>query len=628
MKKLSLPQASAILVISLLHLLWFTASRAQTYPIHFDSLKAKIDSIAIKYHVPGAQVVVFTSDSVLFKQNVGVKNLKTKEPVTDETMFRLGSITKSFVAVSALQLIEKGDLKLEDQLKELAPEIQFKNPWEETHPVRIVHLLEHTTGFDDWALKEYAFSSDTITLEQGLMLYPESRTSRWRPGSFFAYCNSGPPIVARIIEKKTGQEYESWVRTNIFDPLGMKSITFRNDGAALQHLVTNYSGEQNPKEEKYWSILRRPAGSLNASALELMPFVQMLMKRGTYQGIKMLDSASVDRMERPVTTLAAEAGSMEGYGLHNYTTSYKGYLFHGHDGGVNGGLAHYVYNAPLNIGFVVLVNYGGQGFTKLNDAVMKTIMEPVPSAVPESVSLTGDEIAKWKGYYRAAYPRASMTYFLEWLLGIVQVYERDGQLYNKDLLGGEETPLHHSKGNQFMNLNKEGYTNTFTFTDNDEHETVMIAGFANTRKTSAIGAWIPVALGAVTLFFTLLGLLAGIIWIIRYFYLRSHGRSLSAFPARMSFWAYCLSFISMTLLIILNFEGFSLGNPGGASWAVFVSSILILIFALLAIYLFVRDRQQVKSRADRLYLYACLGSALIITTYLGVWGMIGIRTWI
>jgi CubicO group peptidase (beta-lactamase class C family) len=616
-----------VFLFTLLHLLDYNTGKAQTATIHFDSLKSKIDSIAIKYHIPGAQVVVFNSDSVLFKQNVGVKNLKTKEPVTDETMFRLGSITKSFVAVSALQMIEKGSLKLEDQLKELAPEIQFENPWEETHPVRVVHLLEHTTGFDDWSLKEYAYSSDTITLEQGLMLYPESRKSRWRPGSFFAYCNSGPPITARIIEKKTGQEYESWVRANLFDPLGMKAITFRNDGQALQHLVTNYSGAENPKEEKYWSILRRPAGSLNASALELMPFVQMLMKRGIYRGVKVLDSVSVDRMEKPVTSLAAEAGSLEGYGLHNYTTSYKGYLFHGHDGGVNGGLAHYVYNSPLNIGFVVLVNYDGQGFTKLNDAVMETIMKEVPSAVPASVALSDEEKAKWTGYYRSAYPRASMTYFLEWLLGIVQVYERDGQLYTKGLLDGEETPLHHSKGNQFIHMHKEGYTNSYTFTENDEHETVMVTYFNNTRKTSAAGAWIPMVLGVLTLFFTLVGLLAGIVWIIRNFYLSSRGRKLSAFPARMSFWGYSISFVSMALIIITSFEGFSLGNPGGASYAVFVTSILIPIFSLLAIFFFVRDRQLISSRADKIFLYLCLGSAVIITTYLGVWGLIGLRTW-
>ncbi len=176
---------------------------AQRYPIQFDSLNIKIDSIAKKHRLIGAQVLVFTRDSVLFKRNVGVMNLESKQPVSDQTMFRLGSITKSVVAVSALQLIEQGKLSLNDKLKELAPEIKYENQWEETEPVRIVHLLEHTTGWDDWALKEYAFNSDSITLQQGIDLYPESRKSRWRPGAFFAYCNSGPPVVARIIEKKS-----------------------------------------------------------------------------------------------------------------------------------------------------------------------------------------------------------------------------------------------------------------------------------------------------------------------------------------------------------------------------------------------------------------------------------------
>ncbi len=351
--------------------------------IQFDTLTKRIEATLKKHKTPGVQVLVFTKDSLLYKHNAGVKNLKTKAPVTDQTMFRLGSITKSFVAISALMLVEKGQLSLSDELKKLAPEIQFANPWEATNPVRVVNLLEHTTGFDDWPLKAYAFNEANITLEKGLALFPESRHSRWRPGTFMAYCNSGPPVVARLIEKKTGQEYEAFVEQRIFEPLGQKNITFHNDGTALGQLVTNYSGDaDSPNEEKFWDILLRPAGSLNASALELMPFVQMLMNRGTYQGNQLLQPASIDRMELPTTALSARAGSKQGYGLHNYTTSYKGYVFHGHDGGVNGGLAHYLYNTELNLGLVVLVNSTGGGFGDINDAVLEVILKNVPQRLP------------------------------------------------------------------------------------------------------------------------------------------------------------------------------------------------------------------------------------------------------
>lgn len=598
---------------------------AQRYPVQFDSLNIKIDSIAKKNHLVGAQILVFTRDSVLFKRNVGVKNLQSKQPVTDQTMFRLGSITKSVVAVSALQLIEQGKLSLKDKLKEFAPEIKYENQWEETDPVRIVHLLEHTTGWDDWALKEYAFSSDSITLQQGIDMYPESRKSRWRPGAFFAYCNSGPPVVARIIEKKTGEEFESLVRKRIFEPLGMTSITFRLDGDALQHLVTNYSGETNPKEEPYWAILRRPAGSLNSSALDFMPFVQMLMHCGNLRGQKIIDSTSVDRMELPQSALSAKAGSREGYGLHNYTTSYKGHLFHGHDGGVNGGLAHYVYSSDLNIGFIVLVNYDGSGFGKLNNAVMKTIMEAVPSALPEKATLM-EQHKELAGYYRAAYPRAQMTYFVEWPLNVVKVFEQDGKLMGQPLLGGNLDELRPLSDNQFAQLDKEGYTNSVTAVKNGD-EQLLILPFGNMSKTSALAAWLPIVVGGIALLFTLLGLVVGLIWLLRAWYLRSHGRVMSAFATRLNFWGYSISFVVMALLIISNFSGFGLGKAQLSSYLVFVTSLSVALFTMLAIFFWMRDKKKIPSRVDRALVFLCVASALIITIYFAIFGLVGIRTW-
>ncbi len=598
---------------------------AQRYPINFDSLNIKIDSIAKKNHLIGAQVLVFTRDNVLFKRNVGFKNLASKQPVTDNTMFRLGSITKSVVAVSALQLIEQGKLSLNDQLKELAPEIKFENQWEQTDPIRIVHLLEHTTGWDDWALKEYAFNSDSITLQQGIELYPESRKSRWRPGTFFAYCNSGPPVVARIIEKKTGEEFESLVRRRIFDPLGMKGITFRLDGDAVKNIVTNYSGEENPKEEPYWAILRRPAGSLNSSALEFMPFVQMLMNRGYVNGQKIIDSTSVDRMELPQSTLAAQAGSNEGYGLHNYTTSFKGHLFHGHDGGVNGGLARYLYQSDLNIGFIVLVNYDGSGFGKLNDAVMKTIMEAVTSALPEKAVLT-EQHKQWTGYYRSAYPRAQMTYFLEWPLNVIRVFEREGKLMGQPLLGGDLDEFRPMSGSRFAQIDKTGYTNGVTAVKNGDEEMLILA-FGNMRKSGAFAAWLPIVVGGLALLFTVMGVLIGLIWFLRALYLRNNGRLLSALAARLNFWGYSISFVVVVVLVITNFSGFGLGKPNLSSYLVFVLSLAMAAFAVLAVYFWMRDKSRMTSRPDRLLLFFCVASALCITLYCAIFGLVGIRTW-
>ena len=96
----------------------------------------------------------------------------------------IGSTSKIFVALAVLKLVEQGKLSLDDTLADLAPDVAFENPWEETHPIRVVHLLEHTTGWDDIHLPEYAHNQpDPVSLKEGLDFHPHSRISRWRPGS-------------------------------------------------------------------------------------------------------------------------------------------------------------------------------------------------------------------------------------------------------------------------------------------------------------------------------------------------------------------------------------------------------------------------------------------------------------
>ena len=598
--------------------------------IQFDTLTKRINHIMRDEKTPGVQVLVFTKDSLLYKLNAGMMNLKAKTPVTDQSMFRLGSITKSFVAVSALMLSEKKQLALSEELKKAAPEIQFSNPWEATDPVRIVHLLEHTTGFDDWSLKDYAVNVPTITLQKGLDTAAASRHSRWRPGTFMAYCNSGPPIVARIIEKRTGQEFESFVRQRIFDPLGMKTITFRRDGAALTHLVTNYSGGKTPREEQYWNVAMRPAGSLNAPALELMPFVQMLINRGTYRGTQLLSASSVDRMEVPTASLAAKAGLKEGYGLHNYTTSYKGYIFHGHDGGVNGGLAHYLYNSELNLGLVILVNSTGAGFGKINDAVLDVVMENIPQQLPPAYTLTKAEKESLVGFYRASNVRDEFTHGIDWLATIFQVFEGDDKLMMKSLLGGETTPIRPITANQFIELDKKGYTPSYVLTRNDEEQNVLINIFTNTTETSAIGAWLPIVLGGSALLISAVCIVIGLIWLIRYGWLKRRNQMLSGMSARMPLWGYSLSlllFLGMVASQLADPDLFKLGIISGLSILIFLASILTVVFAFWSFINLIRYRDQIPNRFDRTFLWVAVCSALLVVGYMAIWGLAGLRLW-
>ena len=150
----------------------------------------------------------------------------------------------------------------------------FENGWEATDPIRVVHLLEHTTGWDDIHLREYAKQApDSMSLREGLDYDHHSRISRWRPGTRMAYCNSGPPVAAYIVEKLTGQRFEDFVSRTLFRPIGMKTATYFEPAPGTGTTLYHNDGKT---PYRYWNILLRPAGSINASANDMAAYRPVL----------------------------------------------------------------------------------------------------------------------------------------------------------------------------------------------------------------------------------------------------------------------------------------------------------------------------------------------------------------
>lgn len=130
--------------------------------------------------------------SVLFAGGLGLADVATQQPVMAHTRFRLGSVTKMFVVASLLQLVELGKLNLNDEVRKLAPEIPFDNPWEVTDPVRVVHLLEHTAGFDDMGLNHiYNPTATDFCGTAALATFRGELRCRWQPSEQMSYSNPG-----------------------------------------------------------------------------------------------------------------------------------------------------------------------------------------------------------------------------------------------------------------------------------------------------------------------------------------------------------------------------------------------------------------------------------------------------
>nr|WP_262903280.1 serine hydrolase domain-containing protein [Hymenobacter psoromatis] len=184
------------------------AQRASHVISTLPELTDSIRRVMAQEHIPGLMLALVTRDSVLYAGGLGVANVVTNQPVTAHTLFRIGSVTKTFVAVGLLQLIAQGKLHLRDEVRKIAPEVPIDNPWEATDPVRVVHLLEHTAGFDDMHLNH--FYNTTATDPRGVagvaVFRPELRC-RWRPGERMSYANPGCAVAGYLLEKFSGQPY-------------------------------------------------------------------------------------------------------------------------------------------------------------------------------------------------------------------------------------------------------------------------------------------------------------------------------------------------------------------------------------------------------------------------------------
>src|SRR5690348_10589199 len=145
------------------------AAESGDSPRTIPQLQAAIEKVLIETRTRGAGIAIVSSNQTEWVAGIGIADVAANQPVTTNTLFRLGSLSKAFAAIAALQLQEGGKLKLSDTVKQWVPDVTFINRWEAAHPLRLVHLLEQTSGFDDMHFREYARNDPTpVSLKDAL----------------------------------------------------------------------------------------------------------------------------------------------------------------------------------------------------------------------------------------------------------------------------------------------------------------------------------------------------------------------------------------------------------------------------------------------------------------------------
>lgn len=594
-------------------------------PSNLDELKRMITSVIQEKEVPAVGIAMVDENGPVWVGAIGKANLENDIDADENTLFRIGSTSKMFVALSILKLVEQGKLSLDDKVYDLVPEVAFANPWEDTDPVRVVHLLEHTTGWDDIHLPEYAHNDPApASLKQGLDFHPHSRVSRWKPGTRMSYCNSGPPVAAYIVETVTGQDFEDYVTENFFEPMGMETMTYRLSADVKAKGATLYANGNQPQE--YWHIVMRPSGAINASAQDMARFIGFYLDRGAAGGAQLISRESLQRMETTRSTSAAKAGQEAGYGLNNYSSAYEDWVYRAHNGGVNGGLTELAYLPEANLGHAIMINSdNGAAFREISNLVRGYETRQLDKKVINKSQDVSDANRKIEGYYYPINPRQQLAFFLERVLNVQKLWFEQGKLARKGLFD-EEVDYYFPASDKLYKSSETGLISLSHTVDPNAGE-VVHANMAVLKPVSPVLVFGQ--LGIVILWgaFIASSCVFLPVWLVR----KLRGKIPTGGTIRVRVWPLLAGFsvMAVTGLFMLGMSDpfKSLGAPTFISIGIMISTLAFAFFAAAGVYSSVKERQSGMNRAAWWHSTLASWLHLVIAVYLVSFGIIGLMTW-
>jgi CubicO group peptidase (beta-lactamase class C family) len=321
-----------------------------------------------KAGIPGAAVAVVVGDTVVWARGFGVANAETGAPVTPDTLFQIGSVTKSFTAAAILTAASQGAIALD---KPVANYISGLTPC--VGAPTLTQLLSHTGGIID---EPDEFGPQG---EEGLGAYQRTWTNEYcflPPGRAFSYSNSGFSLAGLALQEVDKKPFADVMRARVLAPLGMTRTTFRPMEAMTWPLAV---GHRKNKEGKF-EVVRPlandarlwPAGTLYSSANEMARFVTALMNDGKLEGKQALPVGLAAKMRE---VRARIPPTLESYGSGLFVMSVHDV---GHGGAMTGYAAQFTIGDAPGAGVVVLTNAEGVNPIGLSQLVRNLALDTAP----------------------------------------------------------------------------------------------------------------------------------------------------------------------------------------------------------------------------------------------------------
>ncbi len=268
------------------------------------------DALSKRDHLAGMSISVVRPDRVLMSKGYGITALPKHSVDAQQSLFRVGSLSKLFTYISAMQLVEQGKLDLDKPANDyLAPELKIPSDGF-TGVIKVRDLLQHTAGFEDLALGHLFVKAPTpvLTLDSYLAKYRPRRVRE--PGIEAVYSNYSVALLGSIVAKVSGQLFEDYVAEHIFDPLAMKQSTFKEpiELATDPRQMSGALAAELSKGMRYMAggfveqpieqiAQVAPAGGLSTTASDMGQFARALLNGGSLQSVSILKPETLSAMQ-------------------------------------------------------------------------------------------------------------------------------------------------------------------------------------------------------------------------------------------------------------------------------------------------------------------------------------------
>jgi CubicO group peptidase (beta-lactamase class C family) len=374
---------------------------ARQSPADFRQLEEAVRAALKETKTPGAAVAVVSGDRIVFSKGFGVANVETGQSVTPDTLFRIGSTTKIFTAITLLALAEEGKLRIDrpvgDYAKGLTPALARLTAHQ---------ILSHTAGMidvdPDYGPHDESALGTTVRAWGDDYVFTE-------PGIIFSYSNEGYDLLGYVIEQAGGRPYARQVRERLLVPLGMTRSAFRPDVA----MTYPFSQGHNASEDGRVTVVRPfpdnvvgwPNGFLFSSANDLARFAVALLNGGKIEGRQVISPAVLSQVFTPHADIpvATKAGERVQYGYGMTMRDYRGLRMAMHDGGLTGFTCIFRMVPEKRFAVIALGNITDKSLDEVWRSAIELALplQPKPAAAAplKRIPMSAEEMSRYVGRY-------------------------------------------------------------------------------------------------------------------------------------------------------------------------------------------------------------------------------------